>query len=274
MHVLDGPVVLESGEVLPEVRVAYRTWGRLSRGRDNAVLVCHALTGSSDLAEWWGGLLGSGRAFDPARDFIVCSSVLGGCYGTTGPTSPRPRRTVRPGVVAGPDAPYGPDFPEVTIRDMVAVQRRLLDALGVRRLACVAGGSMGGMQALEWAVGAPGYVAAAVVVCAPARHSAWSIALSEAQRAAIRADARWCGGNYTADRPPEAGLAAARMMAMCGYRSPASFRSRFDRAIAPDGGFQVERYLRHHGEKLVRRFDANTYVTLTRAMDTLSLIHI
>ncbi len=249
---------LESGETLPEVEVAYRTWGTLQPRGDNAILVCHALTGSADVDQWWPALLGPGRALDPTRTFIVCSNVLGSCYGTTGPASPRP----------GSRSRWGPDFPAITVRDMVRLQRALLAELGVRRLQLVIGGSLGGMQALEWAATFPELVARAAVIAAPARHSAWATALSEAQRAAIRADARFRGGRYPSSDPPRAGLAAARMMAMCTYRSPASLAARFDRATSDDGSFLVERYLRAHGERLVARFDANSYLTLTRAMDS------
>jgi homoserine O-acetyltransferase len=254
---LDGPFTLESGAILPDVVLAFRTWGRLNASGTNGVLVCHALTGSADVDAWWPDLLGPGRALDPDRDFIVCSNVLGGCYGTTGPPSPRPdgRRH------------WGRDFPHVSIRDMVRAQALLLDALGVRCLQLAVGGSMGGMQALEWAVTFPSRVASVAPMAVSAAHSAWCIALSEAQRQAIASDARWRDGDYAPDAPPEAGLAAARMIAMCTYRSHASFEARFGRTGTNDG-FAVERYLHHHGRKLVDRFDANTYVTLTRAMDS------
>jgi homoserine O-acetyltransferase len=256
-HALERPFQLESGVLLPSVTVAYRTWGRLSPGGDNAVLVCHALTGSADVDRWWGRLLGPGRAFDPDRDFVVCSNVLGGCYGTTGPTSPRP---------GGPGR-WGGDFPAVTVRDIVRLQADLLDALGVRRLRLAIGGSLGGMQVLEWALLFPEKVSAIAPIAVSARHSAWCIALSEAQRQAIYADPRWRGGHYPAGNGPEAGLAVARQIAMCTYRSRAGLEARFSRAADP-GGFAVLGWLHHHGRALVDRFDANTYVTLTRAMDT------
>jgi homoserine O-acetyltransferase len=240
------------------VTVAYRTWGRLAASADNAVLVCHALTGSADVDAWWGGMLGPGRALDPDHDFVICSNVLGSCYGSTGPASTDPRT----------GAVFGPDFPPITVRDMVRLQVALLDRLGIDRLRLVIGGSLGGMQALEWALVAPERVAAVVAIATSGRHSPWCIGLSEAQRAAIRADARWRGGRYPPELPPQAGLAAARMMAMCTYRSPQSFAGRFGRSAAPGGQFEAERYLRHHGDKLVRRFDANSYITLTRAMDS------
>jgi homoserine O-acetyltransferase len=255
---LDGAFALESGERLPSVTVAYRTWGRLGARGDNAVLVCHALTGSADIDRWWGALLGPGRALDPGRDFVVCSNVLGSCYGTTGPASPRPGGATR----------WGGDFPAVTVRDIVRVQAALLDALGVRRLRLVVGGSLGGMQALEWALLFPGRVDAVAPIAVSARHSAWCIGLSEAQRQAIYADPRWRGGHYPAGDAPEAGLAVARQIAMCTYRSRASLEARFPRDEAGDGGFAVESWLHHHGRALVDRFDASAYVTLTKAMDT------
>jgi homoserine O-acetyltransferase len=255
---LRGPVALDSGAVLPEVTVAYRTWGRLSPEGTNAVLVCHALTGSADVDRWWSPLLGPGRALDPDRDFVVCSNVLGGCYGTTGPASPRPDTGRR----------WGGSFPDVSIRDIVRVQAALLETLGVRRLRLVVGGSLGGMQVLEWTLLFPDRVEAIAPLAVSARHSAWCIALSEAQRQAVYADPRWRGGHYPGDDPPEAGLAAARAIAMCTYRSRASFEARFGRRGAPAGPFAVESWLHHHGRALVDRFDANTYVTLTRAMDT------
>jgi homoserine O-acetyltransferase len=253
----DGPLPLDSGEVLPGVQVAYRTWGTLSCARDNAVMVCHALTGSADADGWWHGLFGPRGAFDPRNDFIICSNILGSCYGTTGPTSPRP----------GCGRPWGPDFPAVTVRDMVCLQAHLLDALGIRRLRLVIGGSLGGMQALEWAASFPERVDAIVPIATSGRHSAWCIGLGEAQRAAIASDPRWSEGRYPPEAPPTAGLAAARMIAMCTYRSHDSFSQRFGRKTEGAGRFSIESYLRHQGERLVARFDANSYVTLTRAMD-------
>ena len=254
---LPEPLRLEHGEVLPAVRVAYRTWGTLDAAGGNAVLVCHALTGSSQADAWWDGLFGPGRTLDPERDFVVCSNVLGSCYGTTGPASPRPD-----------GSPWGPDFPAVTVRDMVHVQAALLDALGVRRLRLVLGGSLGGMQVLEWALLYPERVEAIAPIAISGRHSAWCIGLSETQRLAIRADPDWREGRYTADRPPATGLAAARAVAMCSYRSRDSFEERFGRRLRTPDTFEVESYLRRQGEKLVARFDANSYVTLTRAMDS------
>ncbi len=246
LHSLE-PFQLDFGETLPELQVAYRTWGRLSPGQDNAVLVCHALTGSADVDLWWPGVLGPGRALDPARDFVICSNVLGSCYGTTGPSSLDPTS----GTV------WGERFPEITVRDMVRAQALLLDALGVRRLALVVGGSLGGMQVLEWGVMYPERVAAMIPIATAGRSSAWCLAFSEAQRAALQAAN--CGRR---------GLAVARMIAMCTYRSPAELAARFGRTASTAEGFAVQGYLRHQGEKLVARFDPHAYRVLLRAMDT------
>lgn len=254
---LGGGFALESGARLPSLRVGYRSWGRLDEHGTNAVLVCHALTGSPDVDRWWGDLLGPGRALDPDHDFVLCSNVLGGCYGTTGPGSPRPD-----------GRPWGAAFPDVSVRDIVRVQAALLEALGVRRLRLVIGGSLGGMQVLEWALGFPERVAAIAPIAISARHSAWTIALSETQRQAIAADPRFRGGHYPPEDPPSAGLAVARMLAMCSYRSRASLEARFGREKAGDGRYRVEGWLHHHGQALVDRFDAMSYVTLTRAMDS------
>lgn len=248
---------LSGGGTLSGVRVAYRTWGRPSEA---AILVCHALTGSADADQWWGGLFGTGRAFDPDRDFIVAGNVLGSCYGTTGPTEKPPDGSV----------PFGPDFPAVTIEDMVRLQALLLDHLGVQRLSLVTGGSMGAMQAMQWAATFPERVEAIAPIAIGAAQSAWALALSEAQRAAILSDPHFRGGRYQPGFPPAAGLAAARMIAMASYRSPQEFSTRFGRDR--DGeAFGVQSYLRHQGRKLVERFDANSYLILIAAMDSYDL---
>jgi homoserine O-acetyltransferase len=252
---IDQEFRLETGGAIPHVRVAYRTWGRPRR---NATLVCHALTGSADADDWWSGMFGPGKALDPDRDFIVCANVLGGCYGTTGPTSR----------ADGAFEPYGGAFPEVTIRDMVHIQALLLDHLGVETLDLVVGGSMGAMQVLEWALLYPGRVRAIAPIAAGPTQSAWGVALSEAQRQAIKADANFAGGRYPLGSGPAQGLAAARSMAMISYRSPQNFGVRFGRDQNEQGDYQVQSYLRHQGVKLVDRFDANTYLTLTAAMDS------
>lgn len=228
---------LEGGGTLSDVEVEARTWGRFS---GEATLICHALTGSANADDWWKGLFGTGRLFDPADSFIVATNVLGSCYGTTGPTS----------------APSRSPFPRVTIRDMVHLQKLALDQLGVTHLNLVIGGSMGGMQALEWAVLYPSFVTTIIPIGVGPAQSAWAIGISEAQRSAI-----------TTAATPSQGLATARMIAMCSYRSPASFQSRFGRE-ADDDSFTAQTYLRYQGEKLVERFDADTYLTLLDAMDS------
>lgn len=255
---LDRPFELEGGERIAAPVVAYRTWGRLNAERSNAVLVCHALTGSADVDQWWGGMLGAGHALDPERDFVVCSNVIGGCYGTTGPLSPRPDGSGR----------YGGDFPRITVRDMVGLQSELLDHLGVRELSLVIGPSLGGMQVLEWAASFPDRVRAIAPIGVSAAHSAWCIGISEAQRQAIYRDPLWREGHYEPETLPRQGLAVARMMAMVSYRSWANFESRFARERAGEDQFQVESYLGYQGDKLVDRFDAVTYVRLTQAMDS------
>lgn len=254
-------LTLESGETLREVPVAYQSWGQLNNRGDNAVLVCHALTGNAAAADWWSGLIGPGRAVDTNRFFVVCANVLGSPYGTASPLTTNPDT----------GAPYGPDFPAVTIRDTVTLHRQLLDRLGVQQVAAAIGGSMGGMQVLEWAFH-DDFVRALVPIAVGGRHSGWCIGWSEAQRQAIYADPNWQDGYYDADQAPTSGLAAARMMAMISYRSRPSFEARFGRSRVtngtPDGPFAAESYLRYQGAKLVDRFDANCYVHLTKQMDT------
>ena len=251
----------EDGAAFAGAPVAYRTWGRLNAAADNAVLVLHALTGDTHADVWWGGLVGPGRAIDTDRFFVVCPNVIGSPYGTLSPL------TVNPATARS----WGAAFPVPTIRDTVRLHRHVLDALGVRSVALATGGSMGGMQALEWAFevgedGAP-YVRAVAPLAACGRHSAWCIGWSEAQRMAIRADARWNGGDYT--EQPEAGLAAARAMAMVSYRTAEAFSIKHGRAAqAGSDAFAVESYLRYQGAKLVARFDANCYLRITEMMDT------
>ena len=260
---LSEPFYLESGAVLREVQIAYQTWGQLNSTRDNAIWICHALTGGANAADWWEPLFGARKAFDPDRDFVVCSNVLGSCYGTTGSTSPNPQT----------GKPYGAAFPPITIQDMVRLQSVLLEALSIQRLKLVIGGSLGGMQVLEWALLYPEKVAAIALIAASGKHSAWCIGLSEAQRQAIYADPAWQNGNYLPDHPPTAGLAIARMMATSLYRSWASFEEKFGRQRQEQPGqygqpYAIASYLHHQGQKFIERFDANTYVRLTQAMDT------
>ena len=252
----DDPLLLESGSTLPAVQVAFETYGTLNAEGDNAILVCHALTGSphaaGDATGWWDPMIGPGRALDTRRFFVICSNILGSCYGTTGPLSLNPWT----------GRPYGPAFPSITVRDMVRVQKRLLDAVGVRRLASVIGSSLGGMQVLEWAIEYPDFCETIIPISVAAQQTAWCIALNSAARAAICMN-------------PVQGLAAARMIGMISYRSPEEFEHRFGRrrkysvlsAHDPQNLFEVESYLAHQGRKLVERFDAETYVCLSRAMD-------
>jgi homoserine O-acetyltransferase len=256
--VVSGSFALESGQSLSDVEIAYRTWGDIANAEDHAILICHALTGSADVEAWWPSIIGAGKAFDPAHDFIVCANILGSCYGTTGPATLKPASAQR----------YRADFPNISVRDMVNLERVLLDELGVDRLELVTGPSLGGMQALEWAAMYPGRVGSVVPIGVGGQHSAWCIGVSEAQRMAIQADPNWNGGYYSEDSPPEAGLAAARMMAVCTYRSWQSFDERFGRSTRADGLYEVQSYLRHQGRKINDRFDANTYITLTHAMHT------
>jgi homoserine O-acetyltransferase len=272
---LRRPLALEAGGELPGVRVAYESWGRLTADGSNAVLVLHALTGDSHVsgpagpghptAGWWDGLIGPGRALDTDRWFVVAPNVLGGCQGTTGPSSYRPdgRR-------------WGGGFPFLTQRDQVAAEAELATWLGVDRWAVVVGGSMGGMRALEWAVAQPDRTAALLLLAAPAAASAEQIAWSAAQLHAIRSDPNWRGGDYhdaAAGSGPHAGLGLARRLAHITYRSEPELRARFGRAPQSGedpwqgGRYAVESYLDHHADKLVRRFDAASYVVLAEAMN-------
>jgi homoserine O-acetyltransferase/O-succinyltransferase len=258
---LTEPFELESGQMLLRVQIAYRTWGKLNARADNAVLICHALTEWADADDWWAPLFGVGKTFDPNTDFVICSNVLGSCYGTTGPISRNPQT----------GKPYGAEFPAITVRDMVRLQAKLLDALSVKQLKLVIGGSLGGMQVLEWALLYPDRARVIAPIATSGKHSAWCIGLSEAQRQAIYADPNWQGGYCLPDSPPSRGLAVARMMAMSTYRSWASFEEKFSRqqeSESADQPYEIANYLHHQGQKLVERFDANTYITLTHAMDS------
>ncbi|MCL1592778.1 MAG: homoserine O-acetyltransferase [Actinomycetia bacterium] len=250
---IEGVFHLERGGTLQDVEVEIRTWGK---HRPNATLICHALTGNADADDWWGGLFGPGRVFDPATSFIVSMNVLGGLSGTTGPTS----------IAAGASNAYRGKFPRITIRDMVAIQHLALNELGVGHLDLIVGGSMGGMQALEWAALYPEIVGTIVPIAVGASQSAWAIAISDTQRHAITSDSGFNDGLYD-DPGPSAGLTTARMIAMCSYRSAHSFSTRFGRG-ANGEMFDVQSYLRYQGDKLVERFDANTYLTLIDAMDS------
>jgi homoserine O-acetyltransferase/O-succinyltransferase len=263
----ERPLRLASGRELAPVRVAYETWGRLDAEGANAVVVCHALTGDSHATGqggWWNAMVGAGRPVDPSRHYVVCANILGGCRGTTGPSSIDPAT----------GRPYGLRFPMYTVGDQVEVQRALCAHLGVRRPLTAIGGSLGGMQALHWALAHPGELRSAVLVGATARLSAQNIAFSEVARQAIMRDPAFAGGDYEPPGPRD-GLAVARMLAHITYLSEAGLALKFDRrpqgagppGLSFDAEFQVESYLRHQGESFVRRFDANTYLYLTRCMD-------
>lgn len=281
---LPGPLRLDGGGALAPVEIAYETYGTLNADRSNAILICHALTGDQHVASnhpitgktgWWSRLVGPGKPVDPARHFIVCANVIGSCMGSSGPAA------IDPACLA----PYAMRFPVITVRDMVRAQAMLLNHLGVERLFAVVGGSMGGMQALSWPATFPDRVDAAVVVASTARHSAQNIAFHEVGRQAIMADPKWRGGDYYAEHdPPAAGLSVARMAAHITYLSEAGLTEKFGRRLQPrpggergtksfgfDADFQIESYLRHQGISFVDRFDANSYLYITRAMDYFDL---
>jgi homoserine O-acetyltransferase len=291
---LPHAIPLDCGRSLHPVRVAYETYGTLSLARDNVILVCHALSGDAHAAGvsatapavstrdgfgaddrdtgrtkglgWWDGMIGPGKAFDTDRFFVVSSNLLGGCRGTTGPGSTNPET----------GRPYGSDFPVVTVADMVRVERALLDALGIARLACVAGGSLGGMQALEWAVRYPDQVDAIVAIASTHAIQPQGLAWNAIARNAITADPAWQGGHYYATgRAPNAGMGVARMVGHITYLSAAGLEQKFGRRLQfaddiryrlADPEFEVENYLRHQADSFVKRFDANTYLYTSRAL--------
>ncbi len=276
------PLILESGATLSPVTLAYETYGELAPERDNTILVLHALTGDSHVAGyytedddkpgWWDIIVGPGKPIDTDKYYVVCSNVLGGCMGSTGPASENPNK---------PEQPYGLDFPVVTIGDMVKAQKRLLEHLGVERLLCAIGGSMGGMQVLEWAVRYPESVVAAAPLATTTRHSALNIAFHEIARQAIMADPNWRLGDYYGAPGPSMGLAVARMIGHVTYLSDEAMRLKFGRKLQnkdafsfdfmDDPDFQVESYLRYQGRKFVDRFDANSFLYITKAADYFDL---
>jgi homoserine O-acetyltransferase len=278
----DG-LALDCGAVVMPLVVAWRAYGTLNAARSNAVLVCHALTGDQYVAEthpitgkpgWWENVVGPGLPIDTDRYYVICANVLGGCMGSTGP-----REEMTDAEGRGLGRPWGTDFPNITIRDMVRAQKRLIDHLGIARLLCVIGGSMGGMQVLEWAAEYPDAVFAAAPIACAAHHSAQNIAFHEVGRAAIHSDPDWRGGRYWEDgRVPAKGLSVARMVAHITYLSEEALTRKFGRRLRGASAltfledvFEVESYLRHQGSTFVRRFDANSYLTITRAMDYFDL---
>lgn len=265
---------LDCGATLAPVDVAYETYGELNSDKSNAILILHAFTGDAHAAGisretgqpgWWDSMIGPGKAFDTDKYFVMCTNVLGGCRGTTGPSSINPAT----------GKPYALEFPVITQADMVRLQKKFVDYLGIERLLAVAGGSMGAMQALQWAVDYPEAVAAAIPIAGTWRHSAQQIAFNEVGRQAIMADPDWNGGNYYGGRPPARGLAVARMIGHITYMSDESMREKFGRRLRGkdsfgfhfDIDFEVESYLRYRGTKFVDRFDANSYLYITKAMD-------
>ena len=275
----DRPLKLDAGVELAPFQIAYKTYGRLNAERSNAVLICHALTGDHHVASvnpvtgkpgWWETMIGPGKPIDIERYFIICPNVLGGCMGTSGPASTNPKT----------GQPWGLEFPVITIRDMVRAQAMLLDELKIDTLFAVAGGSMGGMQVLQWAASFPKRVFSALPIACATRHSAQNIAFHEVGRQAVMADPEWRHGRYFAEgTSPRRGLAVARMGAHITYLSDAALHRKFGRKFQDrenptfsfDADFEVESYLRHQGSSFVERFDANSYLYLTRAMDYFDL---
>ena len=274
----NAQLTLDNGSVLDTLTLAYRTYGALNADKSNAILICHALTGDhhpsganplTGRAGWWNNMVGPGKPIDTERYFVICQNVIGGCAGSTGPSSPRADGT-----------PYGLDFPVITISDMVRAQNVLLDRMKIPDLFCVIGGSMGGMQVLQWAAAHGERVFSAIPIATAARHSSQNIAFHEVGRQAILADPDWQGGNYAAENTaPRKGLAVARMAAHITYLSEAALHRKFGRNLQDrdrlsygfEADFQIESYLRHQGISFVDRFDANSYLYITRAMDYFDL---
>jgi homoserine O-acetyltransferase len=265
--------ILESGEKLGPITIAYETYGQLDEQKSNAVLILHALSGDAHAAGlqkgdekpgWWDDMIGPGKAFDTNRYFVICSNVLGGCKGTTGPSSVNPKTGGK----------YGSDFPIISISDMVNVQKHLIDHFDIDQLLSVAGGSMGGMQALEWLIAYPNRLKSAIVIATAAKHSPQQIALHEVGRQAIMADSHWKDGHYYGGRPPAKGLAVARMIGHITYMSEISMAEKFGRRTGDEkshkfsAGSEVEDYLQNRGDHFVKRFDANSYLYITRAIDS------
>ena len=272
-----GELALDNGETLRDVEVAYETYGTLNSRKSNAILIVHAFTGDAHVTGvdhdgapgWWSSMVGPGKAFDTDRYYVICSNVLGGCRGTTGPSSIDPAT----------GKPYGMSFPVITIGDMVRLQRLLVESLGISKLLAVSGGSMGGMQGLEWAVAFPESVYACIPIATTGRHTARQIAFNEVGRQAIVADPDFQGGSYYESKPPARGLAVARMVGHITYMSDESMREKFGRRLRGrdefsygfDVDFEVESYLRYRGSQFVGRFDANSYLYITKAMDYFDL---
>ncbi len=276
-------MILESGASLGPITIAYETWGKLSAKRDNAVLVAHAFSGDSHAAGfypddpedakpgWWDSMIGPGKGFDTDKYFVICANILGGCMGTTGPSSINPET----------GAPFGLDFPMMTVGDIIESQKALLDHLGISSLHTVVGGSVGGMQVLEWCVRYPDLVRSAIPIATTMRHSALAIAFNEVARQAIMVDPKWNRGNYYDSEKPDLGLSVARMIGHVTYLSDEAMRRKFGRKLQNkanfsygfDVDFMVESYLRYQGSKFVKRFDANSVLYITKAADYFDLVN-
>ena len=280
-YTIDNPreLTLESGEKLEPITLAYETYGKLNQQKTNAILVVHALSGDAHAAGlhdrdkqpgWWDDMIGPGKALDTMKYFVVCSNVLGGCKGSTGPSSINPKT----------GKPYGTEFPIVTIKDMVDTQRRLIDHLGINKLLTVVGGSMGGMQVLQWMVSYPDRIRSAIPIATTMKHSPQQIAFNEVGRQAIMADHNWNNGNYYGGSAPERGLAVARMVGHITYMSDVSMAEKFgrrrknlERPFKFGTDFEVEGYLRYRGDNFVKRFDANSYLYITKAIDYFNILN-
>ncbi|UPK74032.1 homoserine O-acetyltransferase [Nocardioidaceae bacterium SCSIO 66511] len=265
LYTEDDPLVLANGEVLPEVEVAYRTYGELDADSSNAVFICHALTGDAEAADWWAAMVGPGKPVDTNRFFVICPNLLGGCRGTTGPRSVNPVTGKR----------YDLDFPQLDMSDFVAVHRRLVERLGIDRLHAAVGGSLGGMQILQWLIESPDAIERAVLIGASSRLTAMNIAFSTVARRAIMGDPDFEAGAYADGAGPKHGLSVARMLGHITYLSEQALTEKFDRRLQHGGeprrdfgiDFAVESYLDYQGESFVKRFDALTYLYLSRVMD-------
>jgi homoserine O-acetyltransferase len=279
LSIEDKDFTLQCGEKLKNITIAYETFGTLNKKKNNAILVCHALTGDSHAAGfyketdekpgWWDIVIGPGKAIDTDKYFVVCSNIIGGCMGSTGPSSTIPGKT----------KPYNMDFPVITVSDMVICQKKLIDHLNIKQLLSAIGGSLGGMQVIEWSVKYPDMVKSVIPLATTMKHSALAIAFNEVARHAIKSDPKWNNGNYTNESKPDTGLSVARMIGHITYLSDESMREKFGRKLqnkknlsftfAPQ--FQVESYLKYQGEKFVERFDANSFLYITKATDYFDL---
>lgn len=272
-------LTLESGEKLGPITLAYETYGKLNQQKSNAILVLHALSGDAHAAGfhkgdkhpgWWDAMIGQGKALDTTKYFVICSNVLGSCRGSTGPSSKNPKTGKH----------YGTEFPILTIRDMVNAQRHLIDHLGINKLLTVIGGSMGGMQVLQWMVSYPDRIRSAIPIATTMKHSPQQIAFNEVGRQAIMADQNWNNGNYYGASPPDRGLAVARMVGHITYMSDVSMAEKFGRRLKNHEepfkfgtDFEVEGYLRYRSDNFVKRFDANSYLYITKAIDYFNILN-